>query len=74
MKKLGFGMMRLPTVDPKATEQIDLPQVCGMVDTFLARGYTYFDTAYFYHASARSGTPWSSATAGRVSFWPTSCP
>ena len=49
MKKLGFGMMRLPTVDPKATEQIDLPQVCGMVDTFLARGYTYFDTAYFYH-------------------------
>ena len=49
MKKLGFGMMRLPTVDPKATEQIDLPQVCDMVDTFLARGYTYFDTAYFYH-------------------------
>ena len=26
-----------------------VPQVCGMVDTFLARGYTYFDTAYFYH-------------------------
>jgi len=50
MKRLGFGMMRLPLLDPKAPEKVDLEQVCTMVDTFLERGYTYFDTAYFYHA------------------------
>ena len=50
MKKLGFGMMRLPMPDPKEQGKIDLTQVCAMVDSFLERGYTYFDTAYMYHA------------------------
>ena len=50
MKKLGFGMMRLPMPDPKEQGKIDLDQVCAMVDRFLDRGYTYFDTAYMYHA------------------------
>ncbi len=50
MKKLGFGMMRLPMPDPKEQGRIDLEQVCAMVDAFLERGYTYFDTAYMYHA------------------------
>ena len=49
MKKLGFGMMRLPMPDPKVQANIDLEQVCRMVDTFLERGFIYFDTAYFYH-------------------------
>ena len=49
MKKLGFGMMRLPLPDPKTQGKIDLDQVCAMVDAFLDRGYTYFDTAYMYH-------------------------
>ena len=44
-KKLGFGAMRLPTVDGV----IDHEQVCQMVDMFLGRGFTYFDTAYVYH-------------------------
>ncbi len=44
--KLGFGMMRLPLTEE---EQVDLPQVCRMVDEFLAGGFTYFDTAYMYH-------------------------
>lgn len=48
-KKLGFGMMRLPQVEENGEKTIDVPQVCEMVDTFLARGYTYFDTAYMYH-------------------------
>ena len=49
MKKLGFGMMRLPLPDPRVQDQVDLDQVCRMVDLFLERGFTYFDTAYMYH-------------------------
>ena len=39
MKKLGFGMMRLPLTDPKVQGSVDLSQVCAMVDAFLERGY-----------------------------------
>ena len=49
MKKLGFGMMRLPMPDAKVQDRVDMPQVCSMVDTFMERGFTYFDTAYMYH-------------------------
>ncbi len=49
MKKLGFGMMRLPMPDPKNQGTVDVEQVRRMVDTFLDRGFIYFDTAYFYH-------------------------
>ena len=45
MPKLGFGLMRLPEADG----QIDLSQVCQMVDAYLDAGLTYFDTAYVYH-------------------------
>lgn len=49
-KKLGFGFMRLPLMDPNDTSSIDLETLNKMVDTFLERGFTYFDTAYMYHA------------------------
>lgn len=49
MQKLGFGMMRLPTPDPGQQDKVDMEKVCSMVDTFLDRGFTYFDTAYMYH-------------------------
>lgn len=49
MKKLGFGMMRLPLTDPKEQTQIDRAQAQAMLDAFLQRGFTYVDTAYFYH-------------------------
>ena len=49
MKKLGFGCMRLPLTNPDDPTTIDIPQVCDMVDSFLAQGFTYFDTAWFYH-------------------------
>lgn len=49
MKKLGFGLMRLPLTDGNDQESIDMEQVEQMVDTFLRRGFTYFDTAYMYH-------------------------
>ena len=47
IKKLGFGLMRLP----KVGDDIDLEQVKQMVDRFLAAGFTYFDTAWAYPGS-----------------------
>ncbi len=48
-KKLGFGLMRLPLVDPGDRTRIDMPQLIRMVDAFLESGFLYFDTAYMYH-------------------------
>ncbi|WP_322172544.1 aldo/keto reductase [Acutalibacter caecimuris] len=48
MKKLGFGLMRLPTRDPAKAGDIDLEQVKKMVDLFMEKGFTYFDTAWMY--------------------------
>ena len=47
IKKLGFGLMRLPQKDG----EIDVEQVKDMVDRFLAAGFTYFDTAWAYRGS-----------------------
>ncbi len=49
MKKLGFGFMRLPLTNAEDVRSVDREQVKKMVDRFLARGFTYFDTAYMYH-------------------------
>ena len=49
-KKLGFGMMRLPLLNPGDAASIDLEQMKQMVDTFIERGFTYFDTAWMYCA------------------------
>ena len=46
MKKLGFGLMRLPLLDKNDKGSIDLEMTKQMVDAYLARGFTYFDTAY----------------------------
>ena len=48
-KKLGFGMMRLPQLDPNDSAAVDVEEVCRMVDLFLERGFTYFDTAWMYN-------------------------
>lgn len=48
-KKLGFGLMRLPLKDQNNTDSIDMETLNKMVDTFMERGFTYFDTAYMYH-------------------------
>ncbi len=45
MPKLGFGLMRLPEKDGN----IDMEQLCKMVDAYMASGMNYFDTAYVYH-------------------------
>ena len=47
-KKLGFGLMRLPSLDANNPSKIDIEQTKKMVDTFLERGFTYFDTAWMY--------------------------
>lgn len=47
IKKLGFGLMRLPQKDGK----IDIEQTKEMVDHFLEAGFTYFDTAWAYAGS-----------------------
>ncbi|MBO6114755.1 MAG: aldo/keto reductase [Lachnospiraceae bacterium] len=49
-KKLGFGLMRLPLNNPDDATDIDIEQVKKMVDTFMERGFTYFDTAWMYCA------------------------
>ncbi len=49
MKKLGFGLMRLPLKDKEDASAIDQEQLNQMVDLFLEKGFTYFDTAYPYH-------------------------
>ncbi len=47
-KKLGFGLMRLPLLDSNDDASIDIEQTKKMVDIFLERGFTYFDTAWMY--------------------------
>ena len=52
MKKLGFGLMRLPQTDPTDPAKIDIEATKKLVDAFLARGFTYFDTAWMYNGFA----------------------
>lgn len=48
MKKLGFGLMRLPLLDKNDAGSIDIEQTKKMVDAFMEKGFTYFDTAWMY--------------------------
>ncbi len=47
-KKLGFGLMRLPMKEDGENSVIDIELVKSMVDKFIERGFTYFDTAWMY--------------------------
>ncbi len=47
IKKLGFGLMRLPQKDGV----IDVEETKQMVDRFMEAGFTYFDTAWAYPGS-----------------------
>ncbi len=48
-KKLGFGLMRLPLKDRSDPGNIDIEELKKMVDLFIERGFTYFDTAWMYN-------------------------
>lgn len=43
-KNFGFGCMRFPMKDG----EVDKEELCTMVDTFIAEGFNYFDTAHGY--------------------------
>ena len=65
IKNLGFGLMRLPMLG----DEIDMEQTKRMVDTFMRKGFTYFDTAYVYiggksrcSRSLWTGPAWSITT------------
>jgi predicted aldo/keto reductase-like oxidoreductase len=60
MKKLGFGLMRLPKIPGGNGKDIDKAQTADMVDRFLERGFSYFDTAFVYDNGE------SEKTAGEV--------
>lgn len=47
-KKLGFGLMRLPLLNADDPASIDIELLKEMVDVFMERGFTYFDTAWNY--------------------------
>ena len=47
IRKLGFGLMRLPQTDGV----IDVEQTKEMVDLFMDAEFTYFDTAWAYAGS-----------------------
>lgn len=44
IKKLGFGLMRLP----RKGDKFDLGLLCEMIDAYLAKGFSYFDTSPVY--------------------------
>ncbi|MGD9503977.1 MAG: aldo/keto reductase [Syntrophobacteraceae bacterium] len=50
IKKLGFGCMRLPLLDKADQTAVDMDAFKALVDAFLERGFTYFDTALTYHS------------------------
>ena len=48
-KRLGFGCIRLSLLDKDDQTSFDTEMFNKLVDTFLERGLTNFDTAYTYH-------------------------
>lgn len=42
--KLGFGFMRLPMIN----EEVDIEQTKEMVDLFMSKGFSYFDSSWGY--------------------------
>lgn len=49
MKKLGFGLMRLPHSESFEWGNVDLEKTREMIDAYMNEGFSYFDTAWVYH-------------------------
>lgn len=48
-KKLGFGFMRLPVLDENDRSTVNFQLTEKMVDLYMERGFSYFDTAHRYN-------------------------
>ncbi|MCL2177680.1 MAG: aldo/keto reductase [Firmicutes bacterium] len=55
MKKLAFGVMRMPLLDKADSASFDYEQIYKMVDLFIEKGFSHFDTANGYHGGASQG-------------------
>ena len=49
MKKLGFGVMRLPLFDDRDSKNVDYDKAYELIKQFVDSGFSYFDTGYMYH-------------------------
>lgn len=49
LSKLGLGAMRLPQTEPGFGKPIDEPKAQELIDSCMAQGVNYYDTAYIYH-------------------------
>ena len=49
LSRLGMGNMRLPRVGNQPKGDIDYDAAKAMIDTAMANGINYYDTAYVYH-------------------------
>jgi len=46
--ELGFGLMRLPLLDPNDRSSVDFDKTGSLIDLYLSLGGSYFDTAFKY--------------------------
>ena len=49
LSRLGMGNMRLPRVNNEPKGEIDYDAAKAMIDSAIASGINYYDTAYVYH-------------------------
>ena len=49
LSRLGMGNMRVPRVNNEPKGEIDYPAAKAMIDSAMANGINYYDTAYVYH-------------------------
>lgn len=48
-KKFGFGCMRMPVLNKEDQASFDYELINKLFDTYLEKGFDFFDTAYTYH-------------------------
>ena len=49
ISRLGFGCMRLPTVEADGKKAVDVPRAVALIRAGIDGGITYIDTAWPYH-------------------------
>ncbi len=64
-KKLGFGLMRLPLLEPQDKAKIDYEAFSRMADRYIEAGFCYFDTAVPYHGNGNSEVAFRECVAKR---------